>query len=309
MLSKIAVLNCARTISCKRHFSTQTLIDRLAYKNKAGDVVWAPGGKWTAAHLAALNLFPSPTDNIDTVLPISIDVAKSKFTSTGFETLYNWSVGTVKTDTGKLKADDADANSSLRSLYTKLKDLESDRSEVLTTLIVGAILDKVGFDTDDTMLRFDPEVLEDVTVGPYASETIIDFSVRSMLAKTVDVGFGFEYPVVKARKRDTWDISPQIGSQLLGLARSRKIITPDSTADIPIYIVEVRGKHFSFWKAIFTRDVIQASIEGRTPDKSTELFYHRPRKGMAAEAGYDFADFTERQKILDGLRSLIVHFK
>lgn len=62
-------------------------------------------------------------------------------------------------------------------------------------------------------------------------------------------------------KSDTWDTSPQIGSQLLGLARSRKIITPDSTADIPIYIVEVRGKYFSFWKATFMRDSIQATIE------------------------------------------------
>ena len=73
MLTKIPILNCTQTIICKRCFSTQTLIDRLAYKNKAGDVVWAPGGKWTAAHLAALNLLPTPAANIDTVLPISID--------------------------------------------------------------------------------------------------------------------------------------------------------------------------------------------------------------------------------------------
>ena len=86
---------------------------------------------------------------------LTVLLAKPKFTSTGFETLYNWSLGTVKTEFGKLKADDAGVNSSLRSLYTKLKDLESDRSEVLTTLIVGAILDKVGFDTDDTMLRYE----------------------------------------------------------------------------------------------------------------------------------------------------------
>lgn len=74
MLSKGAIINCAQPLSCKRYFSTtQSLIDHLAYKNKAGELVWPPGAKWTAAHLAALNLSPTPVAKIDPVLPISID--------------------------------------------------------------------------------------------------------------------------------------------------------------------------------------------------------------------------------------------
>lgn len=66
-------------------------------------------------------------------------------------------MGTVNTESGKKKADDVGAASSslIRSLYTKLKHLENDRSKVLTTLVVGSILDTVGFDTDYTMLRYE----------------------------------------------------------------------------------------------------------------------------------------------------------
>lgn len=50
-------------------------------------------------------------------------------------------------------------------------------------------------------------------------------------------------------------------------------------------------------------------LQGRPPENTTKLLYHKPRIGMDAEAGYDFADFHERRIILDALRSLIVHFK
>lgn len=48
-----------------------------------------------------------------------------------------------------------------------------------------------------SLMFFSPEIYEDVTVGRYVSETCIDFSIRSMLAKNVDIGFGFGFEVLK----------------------------------------------------------------------------------------------------------------
>lgn len=57
------------------------------------------------------------------------------------------------------------------------------------------------------------------------------------------------------------DITPQVASQLLAMAQcssSFRILGVARPTKIIVHIIEIRGQYFSFWKAEFEKDALEA---------------------------------------------------
>jgi len=108
----------------------------------------------------------------------------------------------------------------------------------------------------------------------------------------------------KGVESKTWDITPQVASQLLGMAQYKaKINKYPTTTDV--HLIEIRGQYFSFWKAMFSKQSLKAIIDGFPLEQPIDLLYNRKEDGIAAECGYDFSDPNQRKIIMDVIMSYI----
>jgi len=275
--------------------SLSPLIRNLVKYNKDNKPIWPRGEEWLQAHLNALALVETLTPQIDLVLPTP-SAAVLPLKSPFIKDLEAWDL-----DYDQFRTLQEDTKYPF--LFNKVKALMETLPEPHTLIFVCELLDYLGFGSPcSTHLEYRCEVKETIHIGPLKCATIIDIFIRHT-TRLPPLGFGFEN-----KKLKRVSIAPQVGSQLLGMALERLPFEVDPNQPIVVYVVEVRGRFFSFWKAAFSHSVLRAIQEGKTPTITTPLYVNRPRQGYDASAGYDFAVKAERRVILNALKSLTFTF-
>jgi len=241
-------------------------------------------------------------EDINQVLPAPIDTAeKVDLLSPSWRGLIGW--GVTK---DQIMTTATCSTPDFRALYAKLRVLMTEVSEDSTTFMVTNVLDMLGYTIPEyTNLKYEPQISEDIVLGSVSTVTILDLYIKHTL-KSVPLGFGFEHKRLLMTSRTS--LAPQLGSQLLGLAQERLEVMVDPAQPVVVYVVEVRGRFFSFWKASFTRTMLLQIRKGDTPVTPIPLFYHRPRPSHAFDAGFDFADVKERRRTLLALKTYMDAF-
>jgi len=257
---------------------------------------WPSGSKWKEDHIDYLNICPQFEPHLNNVLPLPrlpTEARNQRLNTSSVRELYEF----------------LPTHATVRNIMQPIQALTNTKeppNEVVTGLFMGQVFSAfeliapqdVKFGKRLRLPIGDKRVVSDID-ALVSSDELVGFEVC-----VVAVFFPPPNVVLQKYKEVTNEnnTTPQIAAHILGMAASVFRENRARKEPISVYLAEVQGIYFAFWKATITVEQINSIAEGKQPAEPIVLYFNRHRqKGNLQVSGYDFTDKDHRELILDVL--------